>query len=211
MQNKEELTKKISKQIKFYVLTHNKKFKNKRKSWNGKITDYYVMYNKEGSMMLVLNYLLFERKGFEKRIFEINTMDTSHGLLRCNGVSTCEIIEHIDDDRKIHIDFIGSTERCNLGRGYNYMILRALEQYSLEHGIRQIYGLYYPLYPGTKKEASKFYERNGFIHYLDGYDSDMIKKRRKDFRPMTFSEINKIKVASDVFEYRDEEILEDVK
>lgn len=202
MRKKDLSSKRISRLIKLYILTH------KKKCLQNALKDAYVMCDKNGHLTLLLNYLVLERENFDKRIFELNTISFNGGRIKCQGASFCEIIEYKNESKKIYINFIGTTEKSNLGKGYNYMILRALEDYAIEQDIERLYGLYLPLYPGNEETAHKFYERNDFTHYFDyscKYPSNMIEKQGEDFRSLSFSKINDIKISSDVFENKKEE------
>lgn len=173
------------------------------------LNDYYIMIDKNGNVALLLNYLLLSKLRYVNRMFELYSLSIENGTISANKTSRCEILEYRNCRLpKIYINYIGTYEKECVGKGYNYMILRAVEQYALTGEAKRLFGLYLPMLPGDNQTAYKFYLRNNFEHYYDysgDRPADMIEKMRVDFRNMTFNNVNGIKMSSNVFEKTEEE------
>lgn len=173
------------------------------------LDDYYIMFDKDGNATLLLSFLILSRFHYTDRTFELYTLDIKNGKIVTTQASHCDILEYKNTRfPRIYINYIGTYEKQFVGKGYNYMILRAVEQYALEHSAKKLYGLYMPMIPGSDQTAHKFYERNKFEHYYDysgESPEDMIEKKKLNFRSLSFSTINGLKTSSDVFERCNEE------
>lgn len=203
MKKNDLLNKKNISLIKAYIINQKKEDK------LNALDDFFLMFDSCGEVMLVLSYKILKKSYYMNRAFELNKLEIVDGKLEATKVSCCEIMAYENcENPRIYINFIGTNSEHYMGRGYNYMTLRVLEQYALEHNANHLYGLYLPLSPGNEYKTYKFYERNKFTHYIDystNYSEEMILKLRKNFRSLTFQNLKGIKTASDVFEKEEKE------
>lgn len=203
MKKKDLLNKKNINLIKAYIIQH------KKQDTLNALDDFFLMFDSCDDVMLAMSYKILDKSYYINRIFELNKLDIVNGKLEVTKVSCCEIMGYENcENPRIYINFIGTNHENFMGRGYNYMLLRVLEQYAIEHNANHLYGLYLPLSPGDEYKTHKFYERNKFTHYIDfstEYSEEMILKVRKDFRSLSFVNLKGLKTSSNVFEKEEKE------
>lgn len=179
--------------------------KQKKEDTTNSLVDSTIFFDKLDNV-LVLNLFKINKNHLINYIFELSKISKSDDFYYENKVSCCEFLAFDNTPKNsIYINFIGTSHEKFLGRGYNYITLRALEQFAIEHKAEFIHGLFLPLPPGNFVQAINFYSRNKFNFYTDEYGEDRIIKDAKNFRTLKTSKISGLKFAENLF-YEETEI-----
>ena len=173
--------------------------KQKKEDTINTLVDSTIFFDKLDNV-LVLNLFKINKNNLINYILELSKISTTNDICYENKVSCCEFLAFENTPKNtIYINFIGTSHEKYLGKGYNYITLRALEQFAIEHKIDNLYGLFLPLPPGNFIQAVDFYSRNKFSFYTDKYGEDRIIKEAKDFRELKTSKISGLKFAENLF------------
>ncbi len=183
---------------------------------NGKECQIKIGFNKNNHLVLVKSVKLYSSaEAFTENIFNICEFVIVDGQVLTEDVGYCSFFEvNSGDSSHLYLNLIKVNSEKYLGLGYGSLMMRNIEEYARNSGVKQICGTFLPLPPGNRIKSRRFYINNGFdfrhvvdepnyamesLGFNENYSYTEIYKYKEDFRHLRTIEYDGFDFIENIF------------
>ena len=183
---------------------------------NGKECQIKIGFNKNNEIVLANSVKLYTKEtNFFEHIITLCKLEIVKGQIYLEDVGYCSFFEvNSGDSSHLYLNLIKVNSENYLGLGYGSLMMRNIEEYARNSGVKQIYGTFLPLPPGNRMKSRRFYINNGYEFrqicdepnytmalsgFNENYSYTEIYKYKEDFRHLRTIEYDGFDFIENIF------------